>query len=348
MACRAAADGRRNDTFEGLRPRAGTNWCDHAVGAVRTGGHPRGPARAPAHDQRRERAPDRVAQVSRVPECVSPGRAEGLGAQAGGGKGGAGPCGQQWVCGVGGAIRCMRPTDLFEAWVAFAALVCVLLVAPAIGWVAGVQVDGTLQRAAREQRQERHLVPAVVVRPASGIGVGCCFGAAVRRVRRSLRSLRAADGSAAYADRGRVDRSRRQQPRGDGRRPRRNRRAPASGSGYGPMRTAGWWGSRSTRPRPPSTPGWRAWRPRSRWPYWARRSADWSYGGSCISGTYGWTARGRRPGRTGAGRARAVDLATHRPRARYGGPAREDRPHRRRGEQEGGGTTAPWLRARSR
>ncbi|MFG2983703.1 hypothetical protein ACGFYQ_21050 [Streptomyces sp. NPDC048258] len=59
-----------------------------------------------------------------------------------------------------------RPTDLFEAWVAFAALVCVLLVAPAIGWVAGVQVDGTLQRAAREQRQERHLVPAVVVRPA--------------------------------------------------------------------------------------------------------------------------------------------------------------------------------------
>ncbi|MBT2454108.1 hypothetical protein [Streptomyces sp. ISL-86] len=59
-----------------------------------------------------------------------------------------------------------RPTDLFEAWVAFAALVCVLLVAPAIGCVAGRQVDVTLQRAVREQRQERHLVPAVVVRPA--------------------------------------------------------------------------------------------------------------------------------------------------------------------------------------
>lgn len=58
-----------------------------------------------------------------------------------------------------------RQTDLFEAWVAFAALVCVLLVAPAIGCAAGLQVDGTLQRAAREQRQERHLVPAVVVRP---------------------------------------------------------------------------------------------------------------------------------------------------------------------------------------
>ncbi|MFD0358749.1 hypothetical protein ACFVHW_34205 [Streptomyces sp. NPDC127110] len=61
-----------------------------------------------------------------------------------------------------------RPTDLFEAWVAFAALVCVLLVAPAVGWVAGLQVDGTLQRAAREQRHERYLVPAVVVRPAPG------------------------------------------------------------------------------------------------------------------------------------------------------------------------------------
>ncbi|MFD7263155.1 hypothetical protein [Streptomyces sp. NPDC059874] len=65
-----------------------------------------------------------------------------------------------------------RPTDLFEAWVAFAAVVCVLVVAPALGWVAGLTVDGTLQRAAREQRQERHLVAAVVVRqapePASG------------------------------------------------------------------------------------------------------------------------------------------------------------------------------------
>ncbi|MFD7627874.1 hypothetical protein ACFV7Q_17880 [Streptomyces sp. NPDC059851] len=67
-----------------------------------------------------------------------------------------------------------RPTDLFEAWVAFAALVCVLLVAPAVGWVTGRQVDGTLQRAAREQGQERYLVPAVVVRPAA---VGATGGA---------------------------------------------------------------------------------------------------------------------------------------------------------------------------
>ncbi|MFD3545366.1 hypothetical protein ACFWUW_07035 [Streptomyces sp. NPDC058655] len=59
-----------------------------------------------------------------------------------------------------------RPTDLFEAWVAFTALVCFLVVAPAVGWAAGTQVDGTLQRAVSAQRQERHLVPAVVVRPA--------------------------------------------------------------------------------------------------------------------------------------------------------------------------------------
>ncbi|MCY0918716.1 hypothetical protein OS965_11085 [Streptomyces sp. H27-G5] len=60
-----------------------------------------------------------------------------------------------------------RPTDLFEAWVAFAAVVCVLVVAPAVGWATGLQVDGTLQRAAREQRQERQLVPAVVLRAES-------------------------------------------------------------------------------------------------------------------------------------------------------------------------------------
>ncbi|MFD9304305.1 hypothetical protein ACFWCB_16910 [Streptomyces sp. NPDC060048] len=58
-----------------------------------------------------------------------------------------------------------RRTDLFEAWVAFAAAVCVLVVAPAVGWAAGLRVDGTLQRAASEQRHERYLVPAVVVRP---------------------------------------------------------------------------------------------------------------------------------------------------------------------------------------
>ncbi|MFJ3923117.1 hypothetical protein [Streptomyces sp. NPDC090022] len=60
-----------------------------------------------------------------------------------------------------------RACDRFEAWVAFTALVCVLVVAPAVGCAAGLRVDATLQRAAREQRTERYLVPAVVVRPAA-------------------------------------------------------------------------------------------------------------------------------------------------------------------------------------
>ncbi|MFF1556616.1 hypothetical protein [Streptomyces sp. NPDC058279] len=59
-----------------------------------------------------------------------------------------------------------RRTDLFEAWLALAAAVCVLVLAPAIGWFAGTRVDDTLQQAVREQRQERYLVPAVVLRPA--------------------------------------------------------------------------------------------------------------------------------------------------------------------------------------
>ncbi|WP_327308226.1 hypothetical protein OG730_36265 [Streptomyces sp. NBC_01298] len=74
-----------------------------------------------------------------------------------------------------------RQTDLFEAWVAFAALVCVLLVAPAIGCAAGLRVDGTLQRAVREQRQERHLVPAVVVRPTPDPLLGAATEPAAQR-----------------------------------------------------------------------------------------------------------------------------------------------------------------------
>ncbi|MFZ3495694.1 hypothetical protein ACODT5_21130 [Streptomyces sp. 5.8] len=74
-----------------------------------------------------------------------------------------------------------RQTDLFEAWVAFAALLCVLLVAPAVGWAAGLRVDGTLQRAAREQRVERHLVPAVVVRPTPDPVLGAAADPAAQR-----------------------------------------------------------------------------------------------------------------------------------------------------------------------
>ncbi|MGW1770405.1 Rv1733c family protein [Streptomyces sp. NPDC002104] len=74
-----------------------------------------------------------------------------------------------------------RQTDLFEAWVAFAALVCVLLVAPAIGCAAGLRVDGTLQRAVREQHEARHLVPAVVVRPTPDPLLGASTDPAAQR-----------------------------------------------------------------------------------------------------------------------------------------------------------------------
>ncbi|MCB5183420.1 Rv1733c family protein [Streptomyces antimicrobicus] len=74
-----------------------------------------------------------------------------------------------------------RTTDLIEAWVAFAALVGVLVLAPVVGCVAGLRVDATLQRAAQEQRQERHLVPAVVVRPAEGPPPGAAADPAARQ-----------------------------------------------------------------------------------------------------------------------------------------------------------------------
>ncbi|MFZ3468580.1 hypothetical protein ACODT3_34275 [Streptomyces sp. 4.24] len=74
-----------------------------------------------------------------------------------------------------------RRTDFIEAWVAFAAVVCVLVVAPAVGWAAGVRVDGTLQRAAREQRHERYLVPAVVVRPAPEPAAGAATDPGAQR-----------------------------------------------------------------------------------------------------------------------------------------------------------------------
>ncbi|MER5728777.1 hypothetical protein ABT084_10605 [Streptomyces sp. NPDC002138] len=74
-----------------------------------------------------------------------------------------------------------RPTDLIEAWVAFAALVCVLVVVPAVGWTAGLRVDVTLQRAVREQRQERYLIPAVVVRAAADSLDGAATDPAAQR-----------------------------------------------------------------------------------------------------------------------------------------------------------------------
>ncbi|KOG39871.1 Rv1733c family protein [Streptomyces resistomycificus] len=57
-----------------------------------------------------------------------------------------------------------RATDLAEAWVAFAALLLILVVGPVIGSLVGTLAQDTLQRSAREQRESRHLVAATVVR----------------------------------------------------------------------------------------------------------------------------------------------------------------------------------------
>ncbi|MFD5812693.1 hypothetical protein [Streptomyces sp. NPDC127038] len=60
-----------------------------------------------------------------------------------------------------------RTTDLVEAWLALAVLLLVLLAAPLAGAAAGTSVHGTLQKAVRDQRRDRHHVVAVVVRKLS-------------------------------------------------------------------------------------------------------------------------------------------------------------------------------------
>ncbi|GAA3879907.1 hypothetical protein GCM10023084_36020 [Streptomyces lacrimifluminis] len=57
-----------------------------------------------------------------------------------------------------------RATDLAEAWVALAALLLMLLVAPLIGVLVGGAAQDALQQAVREQREVRHLVTATVVK----------------------------------------------------------------------------------------------------------------------------------------------------------------------------------------
>lgn len=57
-----------------------------------------------------------------------------------------------------------RATDLAEAWMALAALLLILLAAPLIGVLVGGAAQGALQQAVRDQREARHLVTATVVK----------------------------------------------------------------------------------------------------------------------------------------------------------------------------------------
>jgi hypothetical protein len=61
-----------------------------------------------------------------------------------------------------------RATDLAEAWVALAALLLILLLAPVIGSLVGGATQDTLKESVREQRAARHLVTATVIRKAGG------------------------------------------------------------------------------------------------------------------------------------------------------------------------------------
>ncbi|MDT0542779.1 MULTISPECIES: hypothetical protein [Streptomyces] len=57
-----------------------------------------------------------------------------------------------------------RGTDLAEAWAALLAVVLIVLVAPAVGWVTGSLTHGALRETVREQREQRQLVTATVVK----------------------------------------------------------------------------------------------------------------------------------------------------------------------------------------
>jgi hypothetical protein len=61
-----------------------------------------------------------------------------------------------------------RTTDLVEAWLAFSALVLILVAAPLIGAVVGSTAQGALQQAVRDQMQTRHRVTATVVKKVDG------------------------------------------------------------------------------------------------------------------------------------------------------------------------------------
>lgn len=59
-----------------------------------------------------------------------------------------------------------RTTDLVEAWLAVAALLLILVAAPVLGTWVGSLTQDALQESVRQQRLDRHLVEATVVKKA--------------------------------------------------------------------------------------------------------------------------------------------------------------------------------------
>jgi hypothetical protein len=60
-----------------------------------------------------------------------------------------------------------RGTDLAEAWAALLTALLIAMGVPAVGWAVGLSAHGVLEQSVREQRQQRHLVTATVLRPLS-------------------------------------------------------------------------------------------------------------------------------------------------------------------------------------
>ncbi|MCZ9343129.1 hypothetical protein NGM37_35750, partial [Streptomyces sp. TRM76130] len=93
-----------------------------------------------------------------------------------------------------------RTTDLAEAWVALAALVLIVCVAPVVGVRVGTAAADALHRSVNDQRETRHRVTATVVRALgpSTLGVDPEAAAAGPPRSRVLAQWTAPDGSARH------------------------------------------------------------------------------------------------------------------------------------------------------
>ncbi|GAA2935178.1 Rv1733c family protein [Streptomyces enissocaesilis] len=61
-----------------------------------------------------------------------------------------------------------RTTDLVEAWAAFATVLLIVFLAPAVGRLCGTLTHAALQESVRVQHEQRHRTTALVVRAAPG------------------------------------------------------------------------------------------------------------------------------------------------------------------------------------
>ncbi|MET7569131.1 hypothetical protein ABZT04_11590 [Streptomyces sp. NPDC005492] len=93
-----------------------------------------------------------------------------------------------------------RATDLVEAWMALVVLLVVVVAAPVIGSLVGTVAQDALQRSVREQRADRHVVTATVVRKLKGAALDPDPDSATARDIRSqvLAQWTAPDGTARH------------------------------------------------------------------------------------------------------------------------------------------------------